>query len=89
MKYIMLIYGAEDAWTDETQADCMAESTKLCHELASQGQFLGASPLHPVATATCVRIATAIVSRPMVLSPKQPSNSAATFWWKLPISTKR
>ena len=27
-----------------------------CHELASQGRFLGASPLHPVATATCVRV---------------------------------
>jgi len=34
----------------------MAESTKLCHELASQGRFLGASPLHPVATSTCVRV---------------------------------
>jgi hypothetical protein len=34
----------------------MADSTKLCHELASEGRFYGASPLHPVATATCVRI---------------------------------
>jgi hypothetical protein len=34
----------------------MAESTNLCHALAEQGKFLGASPLHPVATATCVRI---------------------------------
>jgi hypothetical protein len=56
MKYMMLIYSAEDAWTEEQRAECMADSTKLCHELASQGRFLGASPLHPVATATCVRI---------------------------------
>lgn len=34
----------------------MAESTNLCHELASQGRFLGASPLHSVATATSVRV---------------------------------
>jgi hypothetical protein len=56
MKYMLLIYGREDAWTEEERAECMADSTKLCHELASQGRFLGASPLHPVATATCVRV---------------------------------
>lgn len=54
MKYMMLIYSAEGAWTDEERAACMAESARLCHELASRGQFLGASPLHPSATATCV-----------------------------------
>ena len=56
MKYMLLIYSAEDAWTEESRAQCMAESTKLCHELASQGRFVGASPLHSVATATCVRV---------------------------------
>jgi hypothetical protein len=56
MKYMMLIYSAEDAWTEEQRAQCMVESTDLCHELSSQGRFLGASPLHPVATATCVRV---------------------------------
>lgn len=56
MKYMMLVYSAEGAITEEQRADCLAKSTQLCHELASQGRFLGASPLHPVATATCVRI---------------------------------
>ena len=56
MKYMLLVYSAEDAWTEESRAQCMADSTKLCHELASQGRFLAASPLHPVATATCVRV---------------------------------
>jgi hypothetical protein len=56
MKYMMLIYSAESAWTEEERTRCMADSTKLCHELAAQGRFLGASPLHPVATATCVRV---------------------------------
>jgi hypothetical protein len=56
MKYMMLIYSAEGAATEDQHADCVAKSTQLCHELASKGQFLGASPLHPVATATCVRI---------------------------------
>jgi hypothetical protein len=56
MKYMLLIYSAEGVWTEETRAQCMADSTKLCHELAAREQFLGASPLHPVATATCVRV---------------------------------
>jgi hypothetical protein len=56
MKYMLLVYTAEQAWTEEERAACMAESTKLCHELAAQGQFHGASPLHPVAMATSVRI---------------------------------
>src|SRR4051794_30411377 len=56
MKYMMLVYGPETAWTEVERAKCMAESTQLCHELATQGKFLGASPLHPVETATCVRV---------------------------------
>ena len=56
MKYLMLIYSDEDAWTDQERAACMAESTQLCHELAGQGKYLSASPLHPVATATSVRV---------------------------------
>ncbi len=56
MKYMLLIYSAEEAWTEDERAKCMADSTKICHELAAQGRFLGASPLHPVATATCVRV---------------------------------
>ena len=56
MKYMMLIYSAEGGMTEEQHADCVARSTQLCHELAGQGHFLGAAPLHPSATATCVRI---------------------------------
>ncbi len=56
MKYMLLVYSAEEAWTEDERAKCMAESTRLCHELASQGRFLGASPLHSVETATCVRV---------------------------------
>ena len=56
MKYMLLIYGAEDAWTEEERARCMSDSTELCHDLAAKGQYLGASPLHPVATATSVQV---------------------------------
>ena len=56
VKYMLLVYGAEDALTDQERKDCYEESTKLTHELSAKGQYLGASPLHPVATATSVRI---------------------------------
>jgi hypothetical protein len=56
MKYMLLIYSDEQAWTDDEREHCYAESTELTHELDVRGQFLGASPLHPVKTATSVRV---------------------------------
>lgn len=56
MKYILLVYGQENAWTEKERAECMADSTQLCHDLAARGQFLGASPLHSVTTATCIKL---------------------------------
>jgi len=56
MKYMLLIYSAESSWNEENRAECMAAATKFCHELASQGRYIDASPLHPVATATSVRV---------------------------------
>ncbi|MGC3967237.1 MAG: YciI family protein [Pirellulales bacterium] len=56
MKYMLLIYSTDDAYTPDERAECVAESVELCHELAAQGKYLGASPLHPVSTATSVKI---------------------------------
>jgi len=56
MKYMLLIYGAENSWTEEERQHCFEESTELTHELHKKGQFLGASPLHPISTSTSVRI---------------------------------
>lgn len=56
MKYMLLIYGAEDAWTEAERRDCMLESMAICDELAAEGKFVASSPLYPVATATCVRV---------------------------------
>ncbi len=56
MKYILLIYSDENAWTQSEMERCYVESTQLTHELDANGQFLGASPLHSVATATSVRV---------------------------------
>lgn len=56
MKYMLLIYGDENAWTADERESCFAASTALAHELNERGSFLAASPLQPVATATCVRV---------------------------------
>jgi len=56
MKYMMLIYTAEDAYADGEREECMAESVALCHDLAKQGKYLAASPLQQVSTATTVRV---------------------------------
>jgi hypothetical protein len=56
MKYMLLIYTDEDAWTENEREHCYAESTQLTHDLNARGKYLGASPLHPVATATSVRV---------------------------------
>jgi hypothetical protein len=56
MKYMLLIYMNEGAMNAEEREHCYGESTQVCHDLAARGQFLGASPLHPVAKATSVRV---------------------------------
>ncbi|MGH2412594.1 MAG: YciI family protein [Microcystaceae cyanobacterium] len=56
MKYMLLIYSDETAWTEREREECFAESIELTQQLQERGQYLGASPLHSVATATSVRI---------------------------------
>jgi hypothetical protein len=56
MKYMLLVYLDEQAMTDEEREHCYVESAQLTQALNSSGQYLDASPLHPVATATSVRV---------------------------------
>ncbi len=56
MKYMLLIYSDENAWTESEREQCYAESVQLTQELHTNGQYLDASPLHPIATATSVRV---------------------------------
>lgn len=56
MKYMLLIYTDENAWTDSEREACFQESTRLTHELHAEGKYLGAAPLLPVAMATSLRI---------------------------------
>jgi hypothetical protein len=56
VKYMLLVYSEEQAWTDPERQRCYGESTELAHELKSKGKFLATSPLQSVATATSVQI---------------------------------
>lgn len=56
MKYMLLVYSEERVWGEGEREQCMEESTRLCHDLQSRGQYLAASPLQSVALATNVRV---------------------------------
>ena len=56
MKYMLLIYANEKDLTDEYRGECYVESAQLARDLHASGQYLDASPLHPTATATSVRV---------------------------------
>jgi hypothetical protein len=56
MKYLLLIYADENAWTAAEREQCYAESTELAHQLKSAGNFLATNPLQSVTTATSVQV---------------------------------
>jgi len=56
MKYMLLVYLNEQAMTEAEREHCYVESAQLTQDLNDKGQYLGASPLHPVATATSVQV---------------------------------
>jgi len=56
MKYMLLIYGDEQALSETERQDCYVESTQLAHQLHSSGQYLAANPLHSTSMATSIRV---------------------------------
>ncbi len=56
MKYMLLIYSPENAWTPDEWNQCVKTSMGICQELGADGKLMAASPLHPVATAMTVRV---------------------------------
>lgn len=56
MKYMMLVYLDEQTLSDTEREKCYVESAQLARDLNASGNYLAASPLHPVATATSVRV---------------------------------
>ena len=56
MKYMLLVYLDEQVLSDSERQQCYVESARLTQDLSKSGQYLQASPLHSVATATSVRL---------------------------------
>ncbi len=59
MKYLCLVYVEEKLLNSMPQNEriaCSNESMAYCDALQKQGQLIAASPLHPVDTATTVRV---------------------------------
>lgn len=56
MKYMLLVYLDEQALNDAERQQCYIKSAQLTRDLHAQGNYLDASPLHPVSTATSVRV---------------------------------
>jgi hypothetical protein len=59
MKYMLLTYLDEKAWSSLTEAEqqqMMAECTPHVEQLVASKKFLGGAPLHPTSTAATVRL---------------------------------
>jgi hypothetical protein len=56
LKYMLLIYMDEQALSEAERDQCYVDSAQLAQELHAEGKYLAADPLHPVATATSVRV---------------------------------
>jgi len=59
MKYLLLVHHNEAAFgqfSEATRKGMLAESVQLTHTLHTDGQYVHASPLQSVATATVVRV---------------------------------
>ncbi len=56
MKYMLLIYSAENAWSEDERKACMLRSMAIGDELDHQGKFIASSPLYSVTSATSVRV---------------------------------
>ena len=56
MKYMLLVYGDERASDEAEREQCYRDSAQIVHEIRAAGRYLAAAPLHPVATATSIRV---------------------------------
>jgi hypothetical protein len=53
---MLLIYLDEKTLEDPAREKCYVDSAALARELHEKGMYLAAAPLHPVSTATTVRL---------------------------------
>ena len=56
MRYMLLIYGNEQALNDAEREACYQESAQLAHNLHEGGKLVSTSPLQSVRTAASVQV---------------------------------
>jgi len=56
MRYMLLIYGEENALSEAQRSQCYKNSAAYARHLHAQGQYLATAPLYPTSTATSVRV---------------------------------
>ena len=56
MKFMLLIYGDEQALDEALREPCYREAVQVAHQLDAAGQYVDAAPLHPTSTAASVRV---------------------------------
>ncbi len=59
MKYMLLIYDEEQAWSKFSEAErqqIFGEYMQFTQQIKSSGHHLASAPLHPTSAATCVRV---------------------------------
>lgn len=56
MKYMLLVYSDEQAWTDDEREACYIESAQLAQRLHSSAKLIDAQPLQSIAAATSLKV---------------------------------
>jgi len=59
MQYLLLIYGAEKAWSDLSETErnkLFGDYMTFTNDIKASGHYVGGNPLQPVHTATTVRV---------------------------------
>ena len=88
MKYLLLIYDREQDWSKLSEAEqskIYAEYMKFSQDIRESGNYISGAQLHPVASATSVRIrenerALRSASRSQAPRPRQEAHKRASFF---------
>ncbi len=56
MKFMLMIYGTDEAWDAAGREECYHESAGIAQDLHAKGKFIATAPLKTASTAKSVRV---------------------------------
>jgi hypothetical protein len=56
LKFMLMIYGTDEAWDEAGREKCYVESAGVAQDLHAKGKFLATAPLYSAVTAKSVRV---------------------------------